>query len=56
MFNVIVNEKVIAKASTEVESEIYKLDFEGLKSEKIAAVLHLPLEFVKRYTEGYSSR
>jgi DNA-binding NarL/FixJ family response regulator len=56
MFDVKVKGKVIARASTEEESRIYKLDFEGLKTKEIAASLHLPLEFVKRYTEGYSTR
>ena len=56
MFNVIVNGKVIARASTEEESMIYTLGFKGLKTKEIAASLHLPLEFVKRYTEGYSTR
>jgi DNA-directed RNA polymerase specialized sigma24 family protein len=56
MFDVKVNGKVIARANTEEESKIYKLDFKGLKKEEIAAALHLPLEFVKRYTEGCSTR
>ena len=56
MFDVEVNGKVIARASTEEESRIYKLGFEGLKTKEIAASLRLPLEFVKRYTEGYSTR
>lgn len=56
MFDVKVNGKVIARASTEEESRIYKLDFKGLKTKEIAASLHLPLEFVKRFTEGGATR
>jgi DNA-directed RNA polymerase specialized sigma24 family protein len=56
MFDVKVNGKVIARASTEVESEIYKLDFEGLESETIADILHIPIHIVNTFTKGYATR
>lgn len=56
MYDVIENGKVIARATTEQESKIYKLNFRGLKNEDIAAALHIPLSSVTRFTEGGASR
>ena len=56
MFDVKVNGKVIARAETEQESKIYKLNFRGLKNGDIAVALHIPLSFVTRFTEGGATR
>ncbi len=56
MFDVKANGKVIARANTEQESKIYKLDFRGLPNKEIAARLNIPLESVTRYTEGGATR
>lgn len=56
MFDVEVNGKVIARAETEEESRIYKLNVKGLKNNEIAAALHIPLSSVTRFTEGGATR
>jgi DNA-binding NarL/FixJ family response regulator len=56
MYDVKVKGKVIARAETELESRIYKLDFKGLKNEDIASRLHISLDFVKRFTDGGATR